>query len=541
MNLSLPTYVNDDEELHRHRRRAWFSPNGMAPGYLTMTQGIEQNTPGKNLAVSAPRFLRESLIFSSSRYVLLGLSFIRNFVVARVLGPEEYGYWIVVSLIMTYGDQIHLGLRHAGDRQIPFLTGRKETAVAQQVANAIYAGVLILSFVGLVLMGLYVLFIGSENAVMKFALLTAALITVSDQVNRFYLMILRVTRNFVLSSKVESAFEILRTITVCLLVFLFQLSGLVTALMVASLATTVYFLRRFRKQYRPEINLSQVRSLLSIGTPLFISGLLYILLISLDRVVASMVLGKSDLGQYGLASLIAQLPLSGTIALTMMLYPRFSQEYGNSEDVSSMLPTFRKALLSTSYLMPIVVVGLFFSSEVLIRWLLPYYLPSIFVLQILAYGALLLVVIPLPLNTLMAFGKHRQYLQAQIAGIVLSSVAYALVVFLLPGLPGIAGAACFSYVVSLFLILFTVFKVFQVPIVELIREIGKNCIPVFWSILLLFALTHGIQTGEQISIVSSIGLALLKIVVFILIYSPMLIIVNRWTGVFSKLTALRSA
>lgn len=68
--------------------------------------------------------LRDSLVFGSSRYVLLGLSMVRNVVVAKILGPADYGLWIILSLLFTYGDQIHLGLRHAGDRELPFLMGQ---------------------------------------------------------------------------------------------------------------------------------------------------------------------------------------------------------------------------------------------------------------------------------------------------------------------------------------------------------------------------------------------------------------------------------
>src|SRR3990172_1387833 len=66
---------------------------------------------------------KDSVVFAASRYVLLGLSLIRNFFVAKFLGPSDYGLWVVIGLLLTYGDQIHLGLRHAGDKEIPYYRG----------------------------------------------------------------------------------------------------------------------------------------------------------------------------------------------------------------------------------------------------------------------------------------------------------------------------------------------------------------------------------------------------------------------------------
>ena len=110
--------------------------------------------------------LRESAVFSVSRYALLGLSFVRNFVVARALDPEQYGYWVIVMLVLTYGDQIHLGLRHAGDKEIPYYRGQEQPQEARQVADTLYAGILLISVAALIILGsITVLAPGGERTV----------------------------------------------------------------------------------------------------------------------------------------------------------------------------------------------------------------------------------------------------------------------------------------------------------------------------------------------------------------------------------------
>src|SRR3972149_4811901 len=91
------------------------------------------------------KIVKDSLTFSSARYVLMGLSALRNFALAKVLDPENYGYWVVLSLIFAYGDQIHIGLRHAGDRDIPFLRGQERHDEADHITRVLFSGILFFS------------------------------------------------------------------------------------------------------------------------------------------------------------------------------------------------------------------------------------------------------------------------------------------------------------------------------------------------------------------------------------------------------------
>ena len=49
------------------------------------------------------------------------LGFIRYFYIGSVFTPAMYGAWVIYSTILEYADQMHFGLRHIGDREIPRL------------------------------------------------------------------------------------------------------------------------------------------------------------------------------------------------------------------------------------------------------------------------------------------------------------------------------------------------------------------------------------------------------------------------------------
>lgn len=475
----------------------------------------------------------EGLVFSSSRYVLIGLSLIRNLVIARFLGPEDYGYWVIISLLLTYGDQLHLGLRHAGDREIPFLRGQDQEQKSYETAKGIFGGILILAAVGAALIFSYLLLDTPESVVLKRVFAAAALILVSDQVSRFYFMILRTQKEFILSSKLEAGFELVRTIMVCSLVITFGLEGAIHALLVASGATTIYFLLMWKSKFSPIFEWRILRRCLGLGFPLFLSGLFYLVMISLDRIFGAFVLEKKALGSYGLATLLAQLPLSATLAVATVLYPKFSELIGAQGSVKAIEKLYGRVLVNASYLTPFLVTGFLFSCELFVRMFLPEYLDSWAYLRILVYGMFFIVLIPFPLFLLMAAGRKREYLEAQIVGVVTATGLYVTLLYLMDDTVAIPIAAVASYALSSILLTFRSFSVFDYSLKDSVKRLVFVLIPALVSIIAAYATQ---KYGMQVHI-ETVGDSLTKIIMnlamFVLLYSPCLLLLkfrNRLWG-----------
>lgn len=53
------------------------------------------------------------------------IAFLSGIWLRNILGPEEYGMWLVFSLVLTYGYVMHLGILDSFNRDIPLLTGQK--------------------------------------------------------------------------------------------------------------------------------------------------------------------------------------------------------------------------------------------------------------------------------------------------------------------------------------------------------------------------------------------------------------------------------
>lgn len=468
--------------------------------------------------------LADSLVFSSSRYILLALSVVRNIVVAKVLSPEEYGYWIIVTLVLTYGDLIHLGLRHAGEKEIPFLNGRNNQRDAKLAGNMIYGGILLIATILLLPLSIYALTTSSISPGIQSILLTSAVIVFSDQINRFYLMILRAEKKFISSSKIEMVFEVLRTVSVVGMVYLLKLEGAVGGFLIASVATTLYFLLMNFGEYVPQFRWNDIKRFVAVGIPLFLCGLLYILMLSLDRVFAAYAFSKETLGWYGLASLLAQLPLSASVAFAMVLYPRFSHAFGEAGTIRVAYNLYLRSILTTSYVTPLFVGGVVYSSEFLVNWFLPEYQESLFFIRLLGYGILFLVVIPIPLYAMMAAGQSREYLKAQIIGVVLSSIAYIVAYVSTKDASGIPMAAIASYAIFYFLIVTKGFVVFELGVVAIMKELFVLLIPLVYALVVMILIAKNIEQSSVGTMEAQFLTMMLKLAIYFLAFLPMFIL-----------------
>ncbi len=480
------------------------------------------------------KIIRDTLYFSSSRYLLLGLSVVRNLVVARVLGPEDYGLWIIATLVLTYGDQIHLGLRHAGDKEIPYYTGRSDIQQASRLASAIYAGVLVLSVVGLIGLSGYAMLAGLSPALSN-ALLVCGLIVVSDQVSRFFLMILRTRKEFVLSSKIESWFELFRTALVCGLAILFHLTGALAAFWIASTTTGLYFLSRFRREIVPRLDIATLRHLFRPGFALFLSGLMYVLIVSLDRVVGASLLTKAELGVFGLASLLAQVPVSAAQAVKEVLYPSFSEDFGREGKVRSVLPLYTKGVSVAAIALPFLVASVYFVGEFLVRWFLPAYTDSIPLMAILTNGVYFLCLAALPSGMLMATGRNRTYLTLQAVTIVLTLIAYVVMVKLVGGVVALCYAACISFFLFASLLLSATISQAEKSVGFLFKELLRILAPSLYSMVLVFILISLLKIEPSEGVAMPLEQTIFRLLLYSVFYAPLVVVLERRMKLFEHL------
>ncbi len=482
--------------------------------------------------------VRDSLLFSWSRNVLLVLSFVRNLVLARILGPDAYGWWVVIWLVLTYGDQIHLGLRHAGDREVPYALGSGDTERAVRLARVILGGIVMLTVVAVLAFSAVVLGFGVGSSAVKATLVIAGLTILADQITRYHLMLLRTRREFVFSGKIEVAFEAARTLLVCIGAALAGVVGAITAFLIVSAGMGATLSVRHGEAGSPIFSWTELRPVAVAGGALFLSGIMFILLQSVDRFAGSLMLGSTELGLYGMGALVMQLPVVTSQAVMMVLYPKMSSELGRAGTLQAVRGTYTEAMLSLALVSPLFAMALLFGSEFLVGLLLPAYGGSLRVMGYLAYGVICFALVPLPMGLFMVTGRNLEYLLITGIGIFCAGVCMVILRGILGPLAALAVAADVLFWVVLAVLLFRGSILLGYPKWECLRNTARTLAPLAAGCV-LFALT-GIVFPHSLEyrLAESIGNSLIKSLIFIAGFTPVLVLAGRQLNLISRLRKL---
>jgi len=464
--------------------------------------------------------LKDILSLSSSRYVIMALSAVRNLVLARALDPGNYGYWIILALILGYGDFVHGGLRHAGDREIPYSVGRNRQGEAAEIESVLLGGILLLSAAAFILLSL-VGVLGVQGWPASF-LVMAGVVIAAEQISRFSHMILRTRREFLLSTKVEAGFEVLRTSLVCGLALRFGIHGALLGFLLAAVLNVVYFGAALRMPPRPLVNIPMLRTLFKTGSLLFLVGLIQLLQFNLDRLIGSFALVPSDLGIYGLAALATQVPIMFSQSLSTIFIPNASEAYGRRNSLEDVTPLFLRLLRTSAVLGPVVAALVFVALKMLIDWFLPAYSLSVSVLEILLPGAMLSVLIP-PTSTLLVVVRRTGF------RIVLEAAALSgSCVFFWASLTFASGLQAISFGMVAAIIWYSSLSMmgalfpFRLSKSRMLRELAFSYGPSVYAVLLLFGVLPEL-VGEG----RSVRQGLAEFALFLVLYSPILFVGYR--------------
>jgi O-antigen/teichoic acid export membrane protein len=495
------------------------------------------------------KLLTDSIVFSASRYVLIGLSVVRNLVVARMLGPDEYGFWVIVTLILTYGDQAHFGLRHAGDREIPYWRGVGDEARASRIADTLYATVVRLAALLCLAMGVYVLLQTHQPPVYRIGLFLTGLVVASDQINRFYLMYMRTRKEFVLSSKVETFFELMRTLLLVALGFSFRVDGALAAMVIASGSNAWWIFRKYRHLVRPRLDRALLGQMIRAGWPLFISSALYILILSFDRLVifllsfdrlfGDLAMPKVAVGLYGFAALIAQLPVSAAQAIRDVLYPTVTERFGEHSDATSLQVMYGKSMIGLGILLPPMIGVVVYTGEMMIHVLLPAFTPSIPTLAVISLGIPFLALAALPMGTLMATGRNRTLVVVEVVSLVVTAGACVILLRSPGGMFGLALSSVLLFFMFGVLTMERTYAVLGLSGPARARQLVLVTFPSFYVIALMCALDVFLPQNASMSTGASLRVIATKGGVFLLAYLPLLIAMELRYGITRKLRGMR--
>jgi O-antigen/teichoic acid export membrane protein len=408
----------------------------------------------KNIKTYLKGIGKEFFLFSISTIIFQTSRFIVAMIVARWVGPVQYGIWNSLQPLLAYGVIFFCGIPNGMNREVPYLMGRGETVKAQKLINfAILFVFCIASLIGIITILMSFVFDISDH--FKLPVRFAGILFIPMNMYMLFQLLLKSRIQFKAMSIQQFLFSFLYPIFTLICAFFGGVSGYIFGQSLTALIMVPVIYRLSPFQLKMGFSGGSFKRLSRIGMPLMGAGLLYVLLTTVDRWVILAYLGVKDLGQYTVAILIFGVLSIVPIVISQQMYPRMAYRYGKTGSSFSLFPMIAKQSLSAfAVTLPMIAIAYilipFFVSQ-----FMPQYSEGISPARILLVGLFFLPLVGGVANFLNTIDKQFYYMLVQAAAIVIKFVFAVLFVNLGWGLKGVAWAGAATYFLYTLFLCFT--------------------------------------------------------------------------------------
>jgi O-antigen/teichoic acid export membrane protein len=373
------------------------------------------------------KFIRDSVGFAFSQYLVRFLNLVRGLIAARMLGPAGYGAWNAIMLLFDYGVYAPFGTYQGLDQAVPARIVDGDAGRLERVKRAGLFNVAVSS----VLFGTgCLLYFGLSNGQIRSAWglsgvgLTVACVTLTH-LSLYHLTLMRSHGNI---GAVSLWFLMQSVVGVILglgLIPIFGVWGLLWGWLAGTLIATLSAMLRGHAvvPLRPAPS-RESWALLSVGFPMFMFTMSTFVMRSIDRVIILRSLGTQALGLYGLGVTALTFLLTLPDALAYVLYPQLVRRYREAgDDPAAIRDAVERAVRVLAIAVPALCAIAYLGADDVVEWVLPRFRGGVAALRILCFGAAGLALANLASIVLMTLG--RQLLLIPVA-LVMSAVGVVL-------------------------------------------------------------------------------------------------------------------
>jgi len=485
------------------------------------------------------KILRDITYYSSSVFIAHFVVFFGGIVVARMLGPSNFGLWKALQLILTYSIYSELGSLSAMNREVPYFQGKGEIERVGRIRNVVLGQNLVMALAvpsGLLL--LYHFFPGVLPLTLELILFVCVLVFL-QQLYTYFEILFRSSHNFGMVSNLRLSRTVMDMGMAIVLIYFLSLSGRLLALTLTFTFILIYILKKCEYALRPEIDIKETLKLLKVGLPILMVGFSGTLYFTIDSLLILKFLDKTQLGYYSVALVFVALMLVLSGVISEVLYPRYAERFGSSDSISSlklyvMIPNF---LMAYGFSLILGVAILLLPMAIMV--FLPRYLATIIPAKIILFGAVFQALSMGPSNFLNTINRQNTNLIINGTGLVLLFLLIYTFIGLGWGIVGVAlGATLGHFMVSTFRIVFVIRSYFESSLnttgylLRLYTPIG------FVSLLLLFLERTIITDGSLM--LNNLFMLAFKLTLFMGGYIIFSILMSKKTHLISEINILRT-
>lgn len=444
------------------------------------------------------------MIWSSiGKFGTLGLSFISNLILARLLMPRDFGYIGMLSIFLAIS-QVFI----SGGLGSALIQKKKTTQIDY---DTVFYWNLVLSII------LVVILFFAAPSIAKFynmALLKDLLRILSlGLVIGAFSMIQSTQLQKNLRFKELSIRNIIATLLGVLASIVMALNGYgVWSLVVSSLLSTTVsvFLLWKMSTWRPtfQFSLSSLRELFSFGGLILLSSLVETIYTNIQGLIIGKSFSAQSLGYYTQARKLEEVPTNALSSIVNQVsFPIFSQLQDNLE---SLRVGVRKNIKAITFLnFPLMVMLIVIARPLILLLYTEKWEISIQYFQILCIGAMFYTINTVNTNVIKSLGKGKIYFWIQL---IKRLIGIILIIFSIQyGIEALLWAVVATYYISFLINGYTSGKLIDYGIISQIRDI--------WLCLLLSVsvgvITYYLFLQVSLDYISSL---LLQIIVYTILY-----------------------
>lgn len=366
--------------------------------------------------------VRNIFSFGSATLLSAGLSFVVGVLTRNMLGPEQYGYWLTVSMLFSFVPLFQLGTVNAMNRDVPFYLARKDYKRAKEIKNLtlsfIFTLPLFLVVIFLVISGL--LFFIDISYEYQIGFLLASFISFFIFLSTYVEMYYKSEQNFKMASKLVSVKSISQSLITLLFIYLIGYEGLYIGMLLALIIEVIMGRKSFQG-FEFQFDLNKYKKLIKTGFPILLVGLIWSILIASDRLVITIFMTPEDLGNYGVGMLIFNSMMLLPQVIGQVLYPKIVELVSTKkyDEIKRLYWKVNKILAIT---VGLIVVAGYFLFPIFINYFMPDYKEGIKAGQILILGIYPLTLVGFAANYFNATHNQKIYINILVLIIVLNLI-----------------------------------------------------------------------------------------------------------------------
>jgi len=329
------------------------------------------------------------------RVFVTTLHVIGNFIIAKLFTVAGYGAFGFLTLILTYGASLHLGLENAFGKQYPVEIGKGKKSHADNLRDSAFTFSMFMTFIVLISIVLFALIFPHAEFEKRWAYIIIALTLPLQMLVEYYRTFFRVTKEFGRINIMELIFGVfeffLRVAPVYYFILVYRnvayaLIGLFIGLMLSFGISFLYAWIFAPERIRVRWSMPEVKYLFRLGIPIFICFLMDSLFKNGDKFMAKAFFQDEGMGYYLLGSQIAGLIYFVPFAIGFVIFPLMLQRYGETSDGTKVASyVFPPTSVIIQIILPLSVI-MYLSLDFLIPAVLAKYIPTIPTAKILTAG-----------------------------------------------------------------------------------------------------------------------------------------------------------